>query len=125
MTGFAALQILIVDDHEMMRSVLSRALHAAGAEHVRTAENGWQALALLAAQPADLIISDYSMPEMDGVDLIRRVRADARHTQARVVMLTGHMSTGAAARAAGADAVLIKPVTPKDLLATLETLLVD
>ncbi len=123
MSAFAALQILVVDDHEMMRSVLSRALRAAGATQIRTAENGSQALALLAAQPADLVISDYSMPEMDGLEFIRRLRADARHAQARVVMLTGHMNTETAAHQAGADVVLIKPVTPENLLIALEALL--
>lgn len=123
MTAFAALDILIVDDHETMRTMLARAMKAAGAEHVRTAENGWQALALLASQRADLILSDHNMPDMDGLDLVRALRRDPRHAKAHIIMLTGQDALREPGRAAGADAVLIKPVAPRELLETIEQLL--
>jgi CheY-like chemotaxis protein len=123
MTAFAALDVLIVDDHQMMRSMLERALRAAGAERVRTAASGRQALALLAEQPADVVISDHNMPDIDGTALVRCLRADPRHTAARIVMLTGNPDLLAAARDAGADLVLIKPMPPRDLLRAIAGLL--
>jgi CheY-like chemotaxis protein len=120
----ADLDALIVDDHEAMRAILKRTLSMASVTRIREATNGARALAALEARPANLILADYAMPMMDGCSFVRAVRADPRFAGARIVIITGHAeeSHAEAARAAGADAVMIKPISPRELLRTLETL---
>jgi CheY-like chemotaxis protein len=118
----AALSVLIADDHEPMRALLRKVLERAGVGDVRDVKSGAEALAALQERRADLLLADMTMPEMDGVALTERVRADYLAT--RVIMITGRSDarTSDAARAAGADAVLVKPVAPSDLLAAIESL---
>ncbi len=118
------LDLLIVDDHEAMRTMLVRGLTAAGVGRVRAAGGGAEALALLRERPADVILADQNMPEMDGLAFIAAVRAEPALAAARVLMLSGAVGTRhvEAARAAGADAVLTKPASPRDLLAAIGAL---
>jgi two-component system, chemotaxis family, chemotaxis protein CheY len=122
----AALDVLIVDDQDSMRALLTRALARAGLVKVRAAGDAAQALALLAERPADIIVVDQQMPGMDGLAFIAAVRAEPRLSQARIVMLTGHddRSVADGARVAGADAVLVKPISPRALLETIERVMV-
>ncbi|HEX8852778.1 MAG TPA: response regulator, partial [Pyrinomonadaceae bacterium] len=66
--------LLIVDDEPGMRQLLSHVFGRGAGHAVRSAENGAKALELLRAEPADLIISDVRMPDMNGIELLRRVR---------------------------------------------------
>jgi len=120
----AGLDVLIVDDHEAMRALLARVLSKARVERVRTAAGAAEALAALGERPATLILADRTMPGMDGLAFVAAVRADPALSAAKVIMVSG--ATGAdhaaAARAAGADAVLIKPVTMGDLLTAINAL---
>lgn len=122
MTGFAALDVLIVDDHPAMRALLRKVLERAGAASVRDAAGGAEGLALLAQQAAQLILVDQTMPGMDGVAFVEQVRAQG--AAARIMMITGRgdARTAETARAAGADAVLVKPIAPSDLLAAIAAL---
>lgn len=121
----AALDILIVDDLDVFRMLLTEALTAAGCTRIREAASASDAQAALAAQPADLLLIDKSMPGGDGIELITQLRADVRHAHAAMILLTGVAEPPviAAARAAGADAVLEKPLQLETLLATIETAL--
>jgi two-component system, chemotaxis family, chemotaxis protein CheY len=121
--NISSLDILIVDDHDPMRAILEKALRAAGADSIRSAEDAGQALALLAERPADLVIADLMMPGMDGLAFVAALRADARLAHARIVMITGYANVADEARAAGADVVLLKPIAPPELLAAIETAL--
>jgi CheY-like chemotaxis protein len=80
---------------------------------------------MLASGPVDVLIADLSMPEVDGIELLRRVRADLRHAVLPVVMLTasGQEHDREVASAVGASAFLTKPASSSELLATLERLL--
>lgn len=120
-----ALSVLILDDHEAMRALLRKVLERASVNDVRDAPNGDAGLALLAERGADLILVDQTMPQMDGVTFVRHARTAG--TVARIVMITGRgdARTRDAAHAAGADAVLVKPVAPRDLLAAIERLFAD
>jgi two-component system, chemotaxis family, chemotaxis protein CheY len=120
MTAIAALDILLVDDHGPTRAIIERTLRAAGAQNLRMAEDAHEALALLAAKPADVLITDLTMPTMSGIELIAALRADPRLAHARALLVTGHAGMEAEASAAGADAVLAKPVDPEALLRALE-----
>jgi CheY-like chemotaxis protein len=124
MTGRADLDVLIVDDHEAMRTLLTRVLQKAGVERVRTAAGGGEALAALRERPASLVLADQNMPGMDGLALLAAVRGDTALSAVRFIMISGHASAEYAtqARAAGADAMLVKPVSVRDLLATINGL---
>lgn len=119
------LDVLIVDDHEAMRVMLARVMASAGATRVREASRGELGLAMQAETPAHLILVDSGMPGMDGVSFIRAVRAEPRYGTPCIVMVTGHdnVELNAAARAAGANAVLIKPVSPRALISKVQDLL--
>jgi two-component system chemotaxis response regulator CheY len=118
----ADLDVLIVDDHEAMRGLLERVLANGGVKQVRTAADGAEALAALRERPAHLLLVDQTMPGMDGRSLVAAVRADATLGAPRIIMLSGHTGGdhAAQARAAGADAVLVKPISPRELLAAIE-----
>ena len=70
----ATLKVLVVDDQLSMRQVTRMALEKIGVRLIHEAENGQVALQKATAQPLDLIISDFNMPELDGLGLLRAVR---------------------------------------------------
>jgi len=120
----ADLAVLIVDDHEPMRTLLARVLAKAGIEDIRTAESGAEALTSLAARSATLILADRNMPGMDGLAFVQAVRAQPALQGTKIIMVSGNAGAEhtAAARAAGADAVLVKPVLLGDLMAAINAL---
>lgn len=117
-----ALTVLIVDDHAPMRELLRAVLERAGAQ-VREAIGGADALALYGAAPADLVIADQNMPGMRGIALVAALRAQA--PAVRLILLSGEKNAALAAeaRTAGADAVMVKPVSPRALMETVNALL--
>jgi len=118
------LDVLIVDDHETMRVLLARVFTKAGVNNVRDAASGAEALVALSERPATLILADQNMPGMDGTAFVSAVRADPKLSAARVMIISGKSSREheAAARAAGADMVLVKPVAPSELLTAINAL---
>jgi len=113
----AALDVLIVDDHEAMRAMLRKVLERTGFGSVRDAANGEAALKLIAERAADLILVDQNMPGMSGAAFVARARESG--SSARIVMITGDVR----AEVGDADALLVKPVSPRDLLAAIEQVL--
>jgi two-component system response regulator MprA len=111
--------VLIVDDHDQMRAALARAMRAAGAS-VREAADGVDALAQLHKAAADIVVLDLIMPGMDGATLIREIRADAKLAAQRVLVVTGEADGEKIAKAAGADAAALKPVTADKLIALIK-----
>jgi two-component system, chemotaxis family, chemotaxis protein CheY len=77
------MNVLLVDDSKAMRVLVRRALLDTGVHglHVEEAENGSDALAKLVLQEPDLILSDWSMPEMTGIELLRELRARGCHVR--------------------------------------------
>ncbi len=116
--------ILVVDDHPVTQLVLSKRLRNSG-HQVVTANSGREALAHLACSPVDLIISDISMPEMDGLDLLRRMRTDEALRDVPVIILTNSVldQHRLEASAAGASGFLEKPVSSWELEAAVERFL--
>ncbi len=102
-------RILLVEDSGITRAMVARVLTAFGYV-VSEAEDGVEALKLLSANPVDLILTDLEMPNMDGIQLIERVRAksDWRHLPILVHSTRGSDQDKKRAIAAGADAYLIK-----------------
>ena len=116
---------LVVDDSAAMRHHLSKALQSLGWQ-VRNAGNGTEALSVLGTLPrCDLILTDWHMPGMDGVELCRAVRRDAKYRGIKIVMVTSDavMSAVNEALQAGADDFVMKPFTPQVLQERLEAIM--
>lgn len=116
--------ILIVDDYPVIQRTLSHTLTKHGYE-VHIAGDGLAALALLSGAAVDAAIVDIAMPEMDGLTLLQTLRADARHVDLPVIILTasGQDEDRMAAEAAGATRFLNKPVSSHQLLETVAEVL--
>jgi PAS domain S-box-containing protein len=119
------LRVLVVDDQVDARELIGVVLGGYGAE-VRLAGSAAEALAAVAAGDVDVLVSDISMPDMDGYELIRRIRAlPSPHGRAlHAIAMTAYAGLAVRERAlsAGFDAHLMKPVNPEQLLARLATL---
>ena len=100
-----AQHILVVDDDPMLRDLLVKTLEAIGHMAV-AAENGLQALSLLQQQTFSIVISDIKMPEMDGVELLRRIRS--AHPGLPVLFISGFATAELLGRAEP-DGFLTKP----------------
>ncbi|HEX3745268.1 MAG TPA: response regulator [Bryobacteraceae bacterium] len=112
---------LVVDDSRAIRMILSRTLRELGFD-VREAGNGADALAALGAGPAaDLVMADWNMPVMDGLELLRRIRASTDFPAVPVIMVTTEAEIGqmAAALEAGATEYIMKPFTTEILAGKL------
>lgn len=111
------LQLLVVDDHVIVREGLRRILEGGGHGWTATeAGNGYEALERLKQQRIDVVITDVSMPGMSGLELIRRVRTE--HPRAKVLVLSMHAEEQYALRAfkAGANGYLTKDLAGTDLV---------
>jgi CheY-like chemotaxis protein len=118
-------RILLADDDMRTVYALSALLRGKGADVV-VAETGREALEQLAAHPdVNAVLMDVMMPEMDGYEAMRELRADARFTDTPVIALTAKAMKGERERCidAGASDYLAKPVDPGQLLTTLDQLL--
>jgi two-component system chemotaxis response regulator CheY len=109
---------VVVDDSRAIRMILSRTLRELGFE-VREAGNGSEALATLGSgPPADLVMADWNMPVMDGLELLRELRASPLYARIPVVMVTteAEIDQMTVALQAGASEYVMKPFT-KEILA--------
>ena len=103
-------RILIVEDHEDARRILRDMLETTDYELVE-AENGEQALAVVARQRPDLILMDIQLPILDGYEATRRIKADPALRSIPIIAVTSYALSGdeAKARAAGCDDFIPKP----------------
>ena len=117
-------KILLVEDNEMNRDMLSRRLQRKGYEVV-IAVDGGEGVALAQAQAPDLILMDMSLPVLDGWEATRRLKADDRTRVIPVIALTGHALAGHSKGAmdAGCDAFITKPCLPERLLEEIKSML--
>ncbi|MCC7371015.1 MAG: response regulator [Chloroflexi bacterium] len=117
-------KILFVDDEEQIRRLLSSFLTRRG-YLVQTAVDGQEALNFLERERPDLVITDVNMPNVDGVELTRRLRADPRHESLPIIMLSAKVQTDEilAGYAEGADEYVPKPIEMRILAAKVESLL--
>ncbi len=114
------MRVLIVDDDAVIRRLVGSILVRNGvASAVVYADDGEMAWQMLHDDAIDLVITDYSMPGMNGLELLRRIRATPAYAALPVIMLTGTMRDDATANEAareGADGFLTKLLSPDTLL---------
>ena len=105
--------ILIVDDYLLIRTAVRQVLTELGFVNIFQADNGKMAQDLMRKQPIDVVIGDWGMPVMSGLNLLRWMRRDARHAQTPFMMLTAEANPGSVRSAlqAGVNAYMIKPFT--------------
>ena len=116
--------ILLVEDNEMNRDMLSRRLIRRGYEVV-LAEDGESGVRLALDGLPDLILMDLSLPDIDGLEVTRRLKANARTSHIPIIVLTAHAMLGdrQQALAAGGDDYDIKPVELERLVGKIRALL--
>ena len=114
-------KILVVDDDRTMRTVLTRYLENRGYQ-VEQVTSGAEALIAVAKNPPDLVVSDVMMPEMDGIEFCRRLRATPSGQLMPFIFLSGRgeLEDRIHGHSIGADDYLTKPVDPRELVAKIE-----
>lgn len=111
------IKFLIVDDFPTMRRIVRNLLKELGFTNVDEAEDGVVALAKLRGGGFDFVVSDWNMPNMDGLAMLRQIRADAALTTLPVLMVTAEAKKEniIAAAQAGASGYVVKPFTAATL----------
>jgi two-component system chemotaxis response regulator CheY len=110
--------ILVVDDSLVMRKVIIRMLRDSGFDYTTIeAEGGHEALARFAEQPVDLILCDWNMPAMNGLQLVEEIRKIDPDCGVPIIMITTQTNSAKVQQAilAGVQNYLIKPFTPEML----------
>jgi two-component system, chemotaxis family, chemotaxis protein CheY len=122
MPAASALSVLIVDDQLTIRSLVRNGLQQIGVTNTREAGDGEEAVAALVARPSHLVITDYNMPKLDGLGLLRAIRAYEPIKNTAVIMLTGRADPELVQRAAqyGVNNYLVKPFTVATLREKIE-----
>jgi two-component system chemotaxis response regulator CheY len=119
------LNFLVVDDFSTMRRIIKNLLHDLGYASVTEADDGNTALPLLKEGKFDFLITDWNMPGMPGLDLLKHVRADARLAKMPVLMLTAEAKREQIVEAAqaGVSGYVIKPFTAAVLKEKIDKIL--
>jgi CheY-like chemotaxis protein len=113
--------VLLVDDNEDCRIIYGSTLRHAGYT-VRTAADGFQCLESAASEKPDLILLDIGMPRMDGMEALAELKRDPRTTKIPVVAVSARVNKDQheAVLRAGFSEVLLKPITPAEILASVK-----
>ena len=111
------MKILIVDDFSTMRRIIKGLLHELGFSNLEEADDGNTALPLLRAGNFDFLITDWNMPGMSGLDLLKTVRADAKLAKMPVLLVTAEAKREQIVEAAqaGVNGYVVKPFTANTL----------
>lgn len=125
MLNAATLKVLVVDDQFSVRQMTRLALEKIGVRLIHEAENGQEALLKALAQPLDLIISDFNMPELDGMGLLRAVRGHQAIRKLPFILITGRGDRELVVKAAqaGVNNYLVKPFDDSTLRQKMEAVL--
>jgi two-component system chemotaxis response regulator CheY len=120
-----SLNFLVVDDFSTMRRIIKNLLHDLGYADVTEADDGNTALPLLKSGNFDFLITDWNMPTMPGLELLKLVRADARLAKLPVLMLTAEAKREQIVEAvqAGVSGYILKPFTAATLKEKIDKIL--
>lgn len=126
-SGLESLHVLLVDDNQHMRAIVTAVLAGVGVTQICETRDGADALGLLREWPADLAIVDFQMFPMDGVEFTRIVRnaSDSRNPYLPIIMMTGHSERSRVeeARDAGVTEFVAKPLTAKSVLQRVQAVI--
>lgn len=116
---------LVVEDSPTMRQLIVLALRRLGGLEVLEANDGVDALKMLASKKIDILLTDINMPIMDGLKLVKRVRGDETHKEIPIVIITteGADEDRSRAIALGANAYITKPIQPAQVTSKVKELL--
>ncbi len=120
------MKILVVDDSSTMRRIIKNTLIRIGHSDLLEAEDGAKAWELMQkTEGIDMLITDWNMPEMNGLELVKHVRADAKYEDMPIIMVTteGGKAEVITALKAGVNNYIVKPFTPQVLQEKLEAVL--
>jgi two-component system chemotaxis response regulator CheY len=117
--------VIVVDDSPTMRMLVAFALRKYVGLEIREAGNGVEALEVLARKTTDLMVVDINMPEMNGLELIKAIRADPDNAELPIIVITTEGSDEDIRRGlqAGATEYLVKPFQPQKLHSILDRLM--
>ena len=123
MPAAANINCLIVDDQQTIRSLVRTGLQQLGFKTIHEAPDGEEGLRQLLVRPINLVISDYNMPKLDGLGLLRAIRAHPPISKTAYIMLTGRADKELVQRAVqfGVNNYLVKPFTVATLKEKIET----
>lgn len=115
------MRVLIVDDSKAVRNFVKAALKSVPDTMIDEVDSGFGAFRLLARDPFDVIITDINMPDINGLELIRFVRKSARHSAARILVITTQTTEKMREKVEelGVDGFLMKPFEPETLVAAV------
>jgi two-component system chemotaxis response regulator CheY len=122
MPAASSINVLVVDDQQTIRSLVRSGLQQLGFGEIREAVDGEEGLRQMLIKPAQLVISDYNMPKLDGLGLLRAIRAHPPIRTTAVIMLTGRADKDLVQRAVqfGVNNYLVKPFTVATLKDKIE-----
>jgi two-component system chemotaxis response regulator CheY len=120
------MKILIVDDSKAMRSIIMRSLRQAGFEghSFQEASNGQEALQSIRSSGPDLVLTDWNMPEMGGIELLQVLRAEGNGVKVGFITSEGSTEIRDLALQSGALFVLTKPFTPDSFRVALKATII-
>ena len=121
------MKILTVDDFSTMRRIIRNMLRQLGYTNIVEAEDGAEALSLLQREKVDFVISDWNMPNMSGLDLLKAIRADAHLKPLPVLLVTAEALKENVVEAlkAGVNNYVVKPFTAETLKEKIDTIFKD
>ena len=124
MPASSSLTCLVVDDQQTMRSLVRTGLQQLGFRTIYEAPDGEEGLRQMLARPIQLVISDYNMPKLDGLGLLRAIRSHPPIQKAAFIMLTGRADKELVQRAVqfGVNNYLVKPFTVGTLKEKIEAI---
>lgn len=122
MPAAASIHVLIVDDQMSIRSLVRSGLNQLGVQHITEASDGGEALKSLGLNPVHLVISDFNMPNMDGLELLKAIRANPPSAKTAFIMLTGRADRDLVQKAVqfGVNNYLVKPFNVQILKGKIE-----
>ena len=119
------MKILVADDSSTMRRIIKNTLNRIGYEDILEGNDGVEAWDLIDKNPeCDIVLTDWNMPNMNGLELVKKIRADERFKKIPIVMITteGGKTEVVTALKAGVNNYIVKPFTPQVLKQKLEDL---
>ena len=127
MADYSSLKILLIEDNQHMRSIVTAILKGTGIRNVREARDGAEGLDMLRQYPADIALVDFNMDPIDGVEFTKMLRnaPDSSNPYLPIIMITGHSERSRViqARDSGVNEFIVKPLTARALLGRLDSVI--